>query len=328
MPSFQSSKQMREWANGRHKLAGQLAREKKALETKLAELEGKSPKTAEGEAILANKVKSLETQIKEYENRIEHQAFQDSARYRNEYQVPYTEAWAEGEQRVTEMMVNEKTGEQDEQGNPVVNRRVGTPADWKRIYDAPTPEAWDLAVEMFGEARAHLVMDKRADVNKLATKALKALADHRKNIDQYRTEAQQQERFQRVQANQFWKLANEKMSADPKFADAWAEDANDPEANKHLAAGFQVADLFFSEDRDKMKPEDRMVFDAAMRHRIAAFPRMRYKNRVLAARVAELEAKLEKVKGSAPGPGGGGSPEPGTKVEKTMFERIDELPGT
>jgi hypothetical protein len=323
-PQFRTSKEMRAWGDRQFAEAKKAKQEKQALEAKLATLEGKSPQTAEGEAILATKIADLQKQIQSYESVIEHHAFENSAKYKTEFQQPYVAARDKAVKLVKDLRVKVKTGKQDDDGNPVLEQRQATEADWQRIYDLPTADAWDLAEELFGN-RASLVMQHRENVSEKAESAISALNNHRQNLDKQRTEAQQRERFQQVQNQNLWKTSNDKIGQDPKRQEYWGEDKDDPESNTALARGFQIADLFFSEARDKMQPQERIMFDALVRHRIAGFSKLAHKNRKLAESGKEKDAEIAKLRGSAPGAAGGGTPD-AKPPRKGPMEALDGLP--
>jgi hypothetical protein len=74
-----------------------------------------------------------------------------------------------------------------------------------------------------------------------------------------------------------------------------------------LGKGTKMADAYFS-DRSQQPVEQRVVFDAHVRNRIAAFPALVSRMRKLEAENAQYAKDLAELRGSAPGAPGTASP--------------------
>lgn len=323
MPQFRTNKELREWAKKRDREAVQAEEKRQELERKLAELERVVPKSQEGAELLSQKLAEAQRKLSEHEQLIEMQAFEHSAKYQKEYAEPYYNAREKAYRDISEMMVSEPTGEMDEDGNPVVKKRAATNADFDRIYALPRAQARELAKQLFGED-ANDVMLHRRTISELAEKAQAALNDRRQNYAKYKQDELATKNQQQIAIDGLWKTANERISSDPKRAVYWGEDKSDPEANKALAQGFQLADEFFSEKRDQMSPEDRVEFDAYIRHSIAMGPRLAYRLNKANAQIKALTDEIAQLRGSTPG-----APAP-TAIEtpsppKSIMDRIDAM---
>jgi len=324
IPSFQTNKDLRKWAEERHRAAVALETEKQQLQAKLQQLETVVPKTQQDTNVMSQTVAQMQKQIADYEQALATHVFEQSPKYINEFQKPYLAAREKAYREVTELLVTEETGERDDEDNPKTRQRPATQRDFDYIYSLPRAQARQAARKMFGDD-ADDVIEHRRKISDLAEKAIEAVENHRKNYKQELEVEMGKQTQQRNATAQLWRTANEKISADPKFDWLWGEDKEDPESNATLSKGFQMADLFFSEERDKMNPQDRVLFDANIRHRIAAFSRLAYKVNKLKADLDAANATIAQMRGSAPGkPVADAGP---VKVEaKTWEEGLDALP--
>lgn len=314
----------RAWALGGYKQAKQLETEKAQLEAKVKQLESVVPRTQEDSRVLNERITSLQGLVTQYEQALATHVFERSPKYVNEYQKPYAEARQQAYEEVEQLMVTFDTGERDSEGTPVTKQRPANRRDFDFIYSLPRAQARQAAKKMFGDD-ADDVMQLRKNVADLAEKAIKAVQEHEKNYKDEAKKTYEQTRVQRSALDGLWKTVNDRISSDPKRALYWGTDNDDPDANTALTKGFQIADLFFSEERDKMTPEDRVAFDANIRHRIAGFSKLAHKVRVLADQVAAKDAEIAQLRGSAPGrPSVSGETTPGGS--KTWQEGIDALP--
>ena len=74
-----------------------------------------------------------------------------------------------------------------------------------------------------------------------------------------------------------------------------------------------------------MSPEQRVEFDAYIRHTIAMGPRLAYKVNKLTADLKAREAEIAQLRGSVPGTPQPISSEPAPATNKTLAQRLDEL---
>lgn len=324
IPAFQTPKQLREWAKSRDAAAKSLEAEKQRLEGRLRELENVVPKTQQDAQLLSTKIAEYEKTISGYEQLLATHVFEQSPKFNREFQQPYVEARERAYRKMSELTVREPTGQQDEEGNPKFREREAGKADFDYIYSLPPRQARAEAKKMFGED-ADVVLQQRERVSELAEKAIKAIEEHRTKYKDELQRAQASEVSKRTSQDQLWRKTNEAISSDPKRQEDWGTPKDDPTAAKALTDGFNLADLFFSEERDKMTPEDRVAFDANIRHRIAGFSLQRHLVKALRARNAELEAEVAALRGSEPGKPSPSADKP-KATEKGVMEALEELP--
>lgn len=324
VPQFRTNKELNKWARERHAAAMAAEAKRAELENRLKQLETVVPKSQQDGQLLAQQIAQAEQRIAQYEQVLEAQAFEHSAKYQKEFAEPYYRAREAAYKDVAEMMVSEPTGEKDAEEKPVMRQRPATKADFDKIYSLPRPQARALAKQIFGDDDGSDVMDHRKRISELAEKAQEAVKDRQQNFTKYRQQEMAQRSQQEIAIQSLWKTANERISADPKRAMYWGEDKEDPEANKALASGFKLADEFFSEKRDQMGPEEKVEFDAYIRHTIAMGPKLAYKVNKLNAENKALKDEIAQLRGSAPG-----APKPiGEETQqkpKGLFDKLNEL---
>lgn len=325
LPAFRTNQELRKWAKERNAAAAAAESKRVELENKLKELETRVPKTEQGAELLAQQLADAQKRLEQHEQLIEVQSFEHSQKYQKEYAAPYHAARQKAYKDVAEMMVNEPTDLLDDEGNPKMRQRAATQADFDRIYSLPRAQARELAKKMFGDDDAAEIMAHRRNISELAEKAQAALDDRRKNFGTYKQQEMAQRSQQEIAIQGLWKTANEKISQDPKRAVYWGEDKEDPEANKALAGGFKLADEFFSEKRDQMSPQDRVEFDAYIRHTIAMGPRLAYKLNKFMAECKALKEEIAQIRGSAPGAPAPISDEQPVKKPDSMDSAIDAM---
>lgn len=325
IPAFQTNKDLRKWASERHKAALQLERDLSGLRTELDGLKKLQPQTQSDATRLAEQIARQQETIGQYEQVLAVHAFENSPKYAQEFRQPYVEALNKAYEDISELVVNVPTGEKDENDEPVMRQRAATKQDFDYIYRLPRAQARQAAKQMFGDD-ADEVMDHRRKVNELADRAIKAVEAHKTNYKKVIEEEQGKQAQSRQAMSALWSKANEQISADPRFSHLWGEDKEDPDFNTALAKGFQMADMFFSDERDKMKPADRVVFDANIRHRVAAFSGLAHRVTKLKSALDAANATIAELKGSKPGaptPSGGAPAKPAIT---DSIAGIDTLP--
>lgn len=301
LPTFRTNQELRKWAKERHAAATAAEQKLTGMEAELTKLKSVVPKSQADSEALSQEIAKAKERITQQEQLIEMQAFEHSEKYQKEYVEPYYEAKTRAEKDMPQFSISEKTGEIDPTTEqPIIKKRPATAADFQKIYGAPNEQVREMARAMFGEDAAE-VLAMRREVSKLAEKATAALNDRRQNYSKYRQEEQATQSQKQIAMQKLWQTANEQISKDPKRAEYWGEDKDDPEANKALAGGFKLADEFFSEKRDQMKPEERVEFDAFIRHTIAMGPRLAYTVKKLRAENTALKEEVGQLRGSAPG---------------------------
>jgi hypothetical protein len=109
-----------------------------------------------------------------------------------------------------------------------------------------------------------------------------------------------------------------------KSKDLFDERPDDKEWNEALTKGTQMADAYFG-DRTNQTVEQRVVFDAHVRNRIAAFPALVSRMRKLESENAQLAKDLDALRGSAPGEPGSQSPNPPAVESEGAMASFDKV---
>jgi hypothetical protein len=166
---------------------------------------------------------------------------------------------------------------------------------------------------MFGEF-ADDAMAHRKDIKMLFEKQQAALDEAKKNGATWEKQMREQQEAQAAEVTKLihttWEAANRKSVTDPKYGVFFTPKEGDQKGNAALAKGFELVDKAFklSPTEPGISPEeraDRVERHAAMRHRAAAFGRMRQWIEERDARIAELEKRLDDYTQSEPSQAGG-----------------------
>jgi regulator of replication initiation timing len=323
LPAFQTNRDMRKWAEEQGRRAHTLDKQIKTMETEVQRLKTVQPQSVQDATMLTQKVAQLEGTIKQYEGALATHVFEQSPKYKTEFEKPYMDARNEAYGDMAQLAVNMK-GPDDEEGKPTVTQRQATKRDFDAIYALPRIQARRAAKELFGED-SDIVMKHYDTVGGLANKALKVLNEHKTTYAQQMQQSQNQTRTQQLAVEQAWRTTNEAISGDPKRQEDWGTPKDDPESAEALTKGFGIADLFFSKERDAMQPAQRIAFDANIRHRIAGFSMQRAIAQKLRTENTALRAEIGQLRGSRPGAPAPVSGEQGKASPKDMNSRLDSL---
>jgi hypothetical protein len=160
----------------------------------------------------------------------------------------------------------------------------------------------------------------------IADESSEALAAEREGWETKSQQRVAQQQAQEAHIAGMWVKVNEDLER--KHPDWYAEDPQDKEGNALLKKGQQLVDMYFA-GRNNMRPEDRVLLEANIRHKAAAFPRMARRLNLAQAELAALRAKVNGDNKLTPGGQGQrttqrtGAPEPrfGTDIDASMFER-------
>lgn len=299
---------------------GQLA----AKETELAKLKEALSRRDSGEGVkgFTDQLTAKETELKELRSQLSAAKFQKSPEYVEKFEKPFGRLWNRA-QRAMESF--EIITEKDEEGNPTA-QRPATAQDLEVIFGMRNrSQALREVRQMFGPdaARVEGYLQQLYDI---ADESAEALASER---EEWETKSQQrvaQQQAQEQHLASMWVKVNEELERNhPEW---YAEDPQDKEGNELLKKGRQLVDLYFS-GRNNMRAEDRVLLEANIRHKAAAFPRLARRLNQATAELAALRAKVNEDKQLTPGGQGQrttqqtGAPEPrfGSDIDASMFER-------
>lgn len=256
----------------------------------ISELKARLDRAPVNNAVLEEN-KALKKRMETLEEEIRYVDFTKSTEFKEKFERPYQDAYADAVEEVKELRVTLPDG----------GSRAATSQDLDKILQADTQDVRALANEMFGEAAGDVLAARRrlAELNRNANRESK----------RYREQAAERDRQKAIKAAEekegmarMWKQANEAIAE--RYAEYFGHIEGDDEYNKELDAGYATVEKAHSPD---LPIEERMSRLAAVRHRAAAFRAQVLKNRRLSARVEELEGIVKEYENSAPRGGHGQS---------------------
>lgn len=326
VPRFKKDSEFRGWGLAGYKKAKQLENDLNQLRNQHQQIEQEHPKTKQERDALAARLAEIEKQYGETVEQVKYLSYERSAEYKDKYETPYRKAVETAYSDVKELTVTEPdtTHPPDEKGIYPTKERAALPADFDEIYQLPLGPASKLAAKKFGAESVATVIQHRNTIRNLAKAANDALAEWKSKSQEREKTENDQKTIQQGQIQEAWVSVNKRMSEDPRGADLWAEVKDDKEINEAIAKGFELADRRFSDQYMKLPPMERIVLDASIRHRVAAFYRLRVENQRLKAEHAQALKDLAELRGSGPGepgtPGGGEQPAGESKGAMAEFE--------
>jgi hypothetical protein len=323
VPKFRSDKDFRGWGLNGYKKAKTLENELTELRTKHTELEQRVPKTEGERAQLATKLADLEKKHNEVLSELQFANYERSPEYKEKYEKPYHDAFTRAHRDISELTVTEedRTQPADENGKYPTKERAAKPEDFDQIYQLPLGAATKLAAKKFGPEAVSIVMGHRATIRQAAEAAVNALNTWKESSAKRQKEMETQSIQTRERVAGLWTQVNADIKS--KNKDLFDERPDDKEWNEALQKGTQMADAYFS-DRSQQPVEQRVVFDAHVRNRVAAFPALVSRMRKLETQNAQLAKDLAAMRGSAPGAPGSASPTPPADESEGAMAEFDK----
>lgn len=250
-----------------------------------------------------DQIESLTKRRDELENEIRFVDYSKSAEFQTKYQKPYEEAWKAAASELSEIVY---TDPQTRQSRPA------TVDDLSQLVQLPLAQAREVADAVFGKF-ADDVMAHRKEIRNLFNAQSAALKEAReKGAERAKQQAEMTGKQSQDIADfcaKTWAEANKAVTEDPagKYFQPIEGDA---EGNQRLSKGYALVDRAFSENPadPKMTPEQRreaIKRHAAVRHRAAAFGRIKAMYEKSQETIAALEKELDAFKKSVPPTGGG-----------------------
>lgn len=310
VPRFKSDKDFRGWGLGGYKKAKQLETDLESLRSKHAELEQKVPRTEAERQQLATKLADLEKKHGEVLAELNFSNYERSPEYKEKYEKPYQDAVARAYKRVKELTVVEEDRSKpvdDATGKYPTRERPAKQEDFDEIYGLQYGAAMRLATKKFGPEFAPGIMQHWEAIREKAEVAVNALNEWKANAQKREKEQETQSIQTRERITSLWTQVHADIKA--KNKDLFTERPDDKDWNEALTKGTQMADTYFN-NRDKLPIEQRVVFDANIHNRVAAFPALVSRMRKLEAENAQLAKDLAAMRGSAPGAPISTSPNP------------------
>lgn len=272
------------------------------LEAEIADLKKGTPDI---EALKAEKARleAIETRNKELEEKIKFVDFRESAEFKEKYQKPYEAAWARAMSELNELtVVDAKTGDE----------RPLEPSDLLSLVNMPLKDALDTAEELYGSAK-DVVMNYRKEIKALYQQQAQAIEQAKKNgvESSQKQTAEQQAQFKQVQeaVSKQWEDINKAIIENPNTGVYFKPVEGDEQINTRLEKGYKFVDetMAINPLDPRLNPEQRadaVRRHASLRHRAAAFGRMRLELESARKSEAALRSKLEQFEKSTPSFGG------------------------
>ena len=288
--------------------------ERDEFKTKFPELE----KSAKEKSAIAEEAAALKKEREELVRQVEMLKFEESPTFKQQYDKPWKQAIATAQADIKELKVivgrDEDTGE--------VQTRPATWDDFSALWGMSRVGARNAARKLFGED--YDVAVKHYDhLQEMDGKAKQAISEHRETYEtKQKSEAAEAARTREAIESTWSKVNDDIKSKRPEW---FGEDANDKEGNKLLAEGYKMVDAAYG-DRADQTWQQRVVLDANIRHRAAAFPRLAHKLTKATAEIEALKKQVAEFENSAPG---GGRKAGKTEGQDDDFEDLlrEALPG-
>lgn len=311
------------------------------LRAQVKESESQRP---EESAVLLSKIKTLEDRNKELEGHIEHVEYTKSRHFRETYEEPYAQAWAEAASEFAELTVREKTGE-DDVGDPIYKTRPANEKDMVRLGSMSLSDMDAAAQEMFGASAARAI-NHIQNLRKLYRAKTQAETGAKTKAAEFRAQQEAEGKARTAEVSRMWTDINSSLKE--KFPKAYAPEAGDEEDGAAFNRGFALADLMFGREasltpeqieslpssfRETIKAKkpltdmQRVHLHALARIKMANHDRQIVRLKKAMDRIKELETALSEYEGSGPstekaGEGGG----PVTKDwEQTVADELKAL---
>lgn len=266
---------------------------------------------------IRQRLEAAEKRRQQLEEEIRFSAYERSQEYQDKYERPFLDAYQLGRGKVAKLEIVEQSQEDPATGEKRVlqQARPAAPEDFDRIMAIMNDrEASKLAKQLFGDDAA-MVMYHRERVMELNNSRHSAIEHYRKTGAETLQKQAEQEAFKQEQTSRMWSEYNKEVVE--RFPQWLKPDENDPEANKLLEAGMEMADRAFS-GANGLSPEQTVRLHAMIRNRAGAFPRAAHMVGKLQAKVEELEAALAEYQKSEPATGEG----KGQEKAATGFEEL------
>jgi hypothetical protein len=280
------------------------------------------------------KVQEAEKRRNELEEKIKFVDYKESAEYKEKYEKPLVDAYADGMKAAAQYKITDPaTGEV----------RQATAEDFQAIMQIADPDAAaSMIEELFGTGI------KAANVAAARQKVLDAHAARASALEKFAKEGttlrqQQIEQQQKAQAELAKTWQAERDAGMERLPQLFKPVEGDAKGNEVLETGYRLADLAFNaldvegiaklpqwiQERmvnGKLPPIEQAKLHAAIRNKAGAFDRVAYQNKQLTAQIAELQKQLDGFKSSQPDKGElGKTPAANVNLLESVDAQIERL---
>lgn len=257
----------------------------------------------------------LQTELQEHRTRLAQSDYSKSPEYEEQFRQPYQQSYVRGRQAVQNLLVRERNPETGE-----VTTRPGTADDFDKLYHMTDSEADEAAEAMFGPS-ARRVITLRDAAKEKAEAAFNAVKEHSAKYAEQKKHQEATTSQQRLAMQGLWSKVNGDLQT--KHEKWFGEHEGDTAWNEALTKGRQIAIQRFSDAYAKLAPEQKVVLDAQVFNRAAAFAPLKVLVTRLETELADANKTIEQLRGSGPGkPGAGGGGEGAEPKDwETAFEK-------
>jgi len=291
-PSDETSKLPKDFRKRLEVVNSELATARKREQELSQQLED-ARKTQGGDVeTITKQLAAKEAELARLNGELQAEKFQKSPEYVEKYEKAYDFAARSARRLVENLSVRQEdpsTGEE--------TTRKASWDDFVKLYQNADGKADQNVIDMFG-ASAYRVQALLTDFQRRDGEMEIAMEEEKEKWQERQTSASAQRIRQGQELNQLWDRVNTDIKT--KKPDWYSDRDGDKEGNELLKKGYETFDAYFR-DRSKMKPEDVVVYEAHLRHRAAALPRMAREKTLLQEQVKQLEGKIRKLQGSGPG---------------------------
>lgn len=293
VPTTRTPKELREWGKSQAKLAKDKEKEITRLNERLKALESSPRETGREETAVKERLATLEKQLEERDNEVKLFRYERSQEFDDKFQKPYVQGLKAAYALVTGLTVKEKGATPDD---PPTERQAAQ-KDFDAVLSLSEGPAWRKAKELFGED-AQIVYTHYQKLFGIKQDADNAISTHRqKAAEQEKTDIATRAR-ETEGISKMWREANDGLQN--KYPKWFKPVEGDEEGNKLLENGYQMADSFFTQ-RASMTPQQRVILDAQVRNRTAAFPRLVFQLKQARTELEAAKKELQGFKESTPG---------------------------
>lgn len=279
-------------------------------------------KLSEREKFLAERDK----RIADYENELRFTNYERSQEYKETYQKPFENAWLAGRAKAAALKIKEVKNDLD-----AVTQagRQGTPEDFDALMKIQDDDvAAERAAELYGEAKASVILHHREIVQALNAKASSAIKEYReKGAELEKQKTEHATKWQKESAAMVERFRNDDIE---KYPQLFKPDPADPKGNQLLEVGQHFMERVLKNgaplaDGEKQWTHEELAHKAAIvRNSAMAFRRVSYKLEAVSKENKELKTKLADYEATVPG-GGNGNGRTAPAGEKSMRDKIGEL---
>lgn len=257
-------------------------------ERKIAEAEAKGrDTTALAEKLAAAEKKQAEMQA---ELRAAKREFSDE--FKAKHEAPFNAAAEYAKRDIEQLLVTESNPETGEE-----TQREAKWDDFVALYRLPKGRAIAAAKGMFGGEQLGVVISHLTELQRLDWQKTQAAEAEKSGWEAKDKEVAARAAQEREAVSDMWTKVNADLRE--KKPELFGDDPEDEEGNAILKKGYELVDTALH-NRAAMTTQQRVVVDANIRNRAAAFSRERHRSRRLTAEMTELRAKLAEYESSKP----------------------------